>query len=114
MLQPALATPRQDPSGPDLAVSLPPGTPPKLVVDSDIHQLNVSVVAGELVASGKTSGWARKTKGSAIQPNKIVLNPGGPIVPERPLDAEACGPAGVAVAGGKGGRQAIDCHCRIA
>jgi hypothetical protein len=56
-------------------------------------------------------GWAQ-TKGSAIQPNKVVLNPGGPIVSGRPLDAEACGQPGCCC--GKGGRQAIDCHCRIA
>ena len=96
-----------------MRINLPPGTPPKLVVDADVHQLNVSVVAGELVASGKTSDWA-KTKGSAVQPNKIVLNPAGPIAPERPLDTEACSPARVAVAGRKGGRQVIDCHCWIA
>ena len=91
-----------------LFVGLPPGT--KLVVDSDIHQLNVSVVAGEYIASD----WARKTKGLVVQPNKIVLKPGGPIGPERPFEAEACGPTRIAAVGGNGGRQATDCHCRIA
>ena len=61
--------------------SLPPRPKlPKFVVDSDIHHLNVPVVAVELVAGGDdepggVSDLRRNNKALVIQTNKIVFDP---------------------------------------
>ena len=80
----------------------------EFVVEADIHHLNVSVVAAELIAGGKTSERRRNCKALAAQPNKIVFESCRPIPPERPFGAEASCPSPIAVTCGNGHWTAIN------
>jgi hypothetical protein len=72
----------------------------ELVVDTEIDHLDIAIVAGELIARRQAGESRRRnSKGLAVQPDKIILEPRRPIVPESPLDASTQRPAEIAVAG---------------
>ena len=77
----------------------------ELVVDTQIDHLDVAIVAGELIARRQAGKFRRRnSKGLAVQPDIIILEPRRPIVPESPLDACTQRPAEIAVAGRRGSR----------
>ena len=77
----------------------------ELVVDTQIDHLDVAIVAGEMIARRQAGESRRRnSKGLAVQPDIIILEPRRPIVPESPLDACTQRPAEIAVAGRRGSR----------